>query len=60
MGIIVSLEATRKWAVAAISWYRYELGKDSELVNEMTEIARNPASHPSWGTRRPAAVGAPW
>lgn len=51
--------ATREWAELAIEWYSYELGLDSEQVDEMVEVVVKPQSHPGWGTREPLEVGGP-
>ena len=51
--------AAREWAGTAMTWYEYELGVDSEQVQEMKEVIRSPQAHRFWGTRRPQSVGLP-
>jgi len=51
--------ATREWAELAIEWYTYELGLDSEQVDEMIEVVVKPQNHPGWGTRELMEVGGP-
>jgi hypothetical protein len=54
----VSASATEKWAQLAITWYSFELGNDSEQVQEMREVAVKPQTHRAWGTREVMEVGA--
>ncbi|KAF8237124.1 hypothetical protein L208DRAFT_1431725 [Tricholoma matsutake] len=41
----------REWAELAIEWYTYELGGDSEQVQEMKLVVKDPESHAGWGVR---------
>lgn len=51
--------ATRQWAELSVEWYGYELGRDSEQVREMANVAVKPQSHPGWGSREKLEVGGP-
>jgi len=51
--------AAREWADTAMTWYKYELGIDSEQVQEMKEVISSPQAQQSWGTRRRQSVGGP-
>lgn len=51
--------ATREWAELAIKWYTYELGGDSEQVQEITQVVTDPRRHFAWATREPLDVGCP-
>ena len=54
-----SAEATRQWATLAARWYGYELGVDSDYVQEMDETRLRPETHRAWGTRNKMLVGGP-
>ncbi|KAF5361020.1 hypothetical protein D9756_004833 [Leucocoprinus leucothites] len=49
--------ATREWAQIAVEWYSYEVGADSEQVEEMRQVALQPEGHSAWGTHRRLDVG---
>lgn len=55
----LSAWAAREWADAAVMWYGYELGKDSEYVQEMMDVIKSPRTQRAWGTRRDQSVGGP-
>jgi len=57
--VSLSAWAAREWADAAVAWYGYELGKDSEYVQEMKDVIKSPQTRRSWGTRRGRSVGGP-
>lgn len=42
-----------------MKWYEYELGADSEQVQEMKEVIVSPQAQQSWGIRRRQSVGGP-
>jgi hypothetical protein len=42
-----------------MTWYGYELGTDSEYVQEMKDVIESPKAQRSWGTRRRQLVGGP-
>jgi hypothetical protein len=49
--------AVAEWAGIAAEWYGYELGGDSEQVEEMVSIQERPRVHPAWGSRGRVDVG---
>ncbi|KAG6900388.1 hypothetical protein C0993_011376 [Termitomyces sp. T159_Od127] len=51
--------ATIEWAKLAIEWYGYELGYDSEQVQDLTRTAIDPRSHREWGSRETQRIGGP-
>jgi len=51
--------ATQEWATLAAKWYGYEVGVDSDYVQEMQETAVHPETHRAWGTRDKMLVGGP-
>ncbi|KAF8574326.1 hypothetical protein K439DRAFT_1654504 [Ramaria rubella] len=51
--------ATREWADLAQEWYGYELGEDSEQVENIRIFVDNPQQHVVWGTRDRMNVGGP-
>lgn len=51
--------AAKEWADAAIIWYGYELGADSEYVQEMKGVIKSPQTQRAWGTRARQSVGGP-
>ena len=55
----LSAQATKEWADTAVIWYGYELGTDSEQVQEMKEVMKSPQTQRSWGTRGRQSVGGP-
>ena len=57
--VSLSAQAAREWADLAAMWYGYELGADSEYVQEVEGVIRSPQTQRSWGTRRHQSVGGP-
>ena len=57
--ISLSARAAKEWAETAVTWYGYELGPDSEHVQEMADVIKSPQTQRSWGTRRRQSVGGP-
>lgn len=55
----LSAEAAKEWADTAAIWYGYELGTDSEQVQEMKEAMKSPLTQRGWGTRGRQSVGGP-
>jgi len=55
--LFVSTLAVQQWAQLAIMWYSFELGSDSEQVQEMQEVVVRPQAHRAWGTRERLEVG---
>ncbi|TFK40697.1 hypothetical protein BDQ12DRAFT_601150, partial [Crucibulum laeve] len=51
--------AAREWAQTAIEWYTYEIGGDSEELEEMQVVVARPESHRAWGSRERRSVGGP-
>jgi hypothetical protein len=51
--------AAKEWADTAMMWYGYELGPDSEYVQEMKDIINSPQTQRAWGTRARQSVGGP-
>jgi len=51
--------AAKEWADTAAMWYGYELGTDSEQVQEMKDVVKSPQTQRGWGTRRRQSVGGP-
>ncbi|TDL17705.1 SET domain-containing protein, partial [Rickenella mellea] len=49
--------ATSSWARLALKWYSWELGGDSQQVNEMNRVISNASSHDAWASRPPMKVG---
>lgn len=54
-----SEDATRAWAQLAKEWYTYELGHDSQQVQQILGILEKPRSHVMWRTRGREEVGHP-
>ncbi|KAK7056643.1 hypothetical protein VNI00_002360 [Paramarasmius palmivorus] len=52
-------EAAQEWARLAVRWYSYEVGSDSEQVEDLKRYITNPRSHRAWGTRESLRVGTP-
>ena len=57
--ISFSTWAARQWAETAVMWYGYELGTDSEYIQEMKDVIKSPQTQRSWGTRVRQSVGGP-
>lgn len=51
--------AAQEWADTAMTWYGYELGMDSEFVQEMKEVIKSPQGQRIWGSRKHQSVGGP-
>lgn len=57
--IFLSAWAAKEWADTAAVWYGYELGADSEYVQEMKDIIKSPQTQRTWGARGRQSVGGP-
>ena len=55
----LSAFAAKEWADTAIMWYGYELGPESEYVQQMKDVVKSPQSQRAWGTRGSQMVGGP-
>jgi len=57
--IPLSAWAAKEWADTAATWYGYELGTDSEYVQEMKDVIKSPQTQRTWGSRGRQSVGGP-
>ncbi|KAE9407402.1 SET domain-containing protein, partial [Gymnopus androsaceus JB14] len=50
---------TKAWARLAEEWFGYEVGVDSEQVQDMRTLQSKPEGHPAWASRQPMQVSPP-
>jgi hypothetical protein len=49
----------KAWAKVGEEWFGYEVGVDSEQVEDMRRLQSDPMGHPAWASRQAMKVPAP-